>query len=281
MNIKILTDDDLHQNLLNLRSKESKVVAAIIAHLEEVFRRRLFSDYQCSSLYDYCIKILGYSNGEAHHRISACKLMSLHPEVKSLIENKELSLTNASLVQTFIAKNQLEGNKVIERIKKKSTRAAQIELDLIAKENLIENTKEKSTTRNFGDKTLVKVYLDRDSLELAKSRIKIQDTQEFLQQLVIEKLNATEPKLSIKPKLHKQNAKPRSLSLSKRAVIIKKANNQCELCQSKFNLEIDHKKPVAFGGDNSIANLRLLCRPCNQRQGIKLMGQRSFDQYLK
>jgi hypothetical protein len=145
---------------------------------------------------------------------------------------------------------------------------------------LIENTKEKSTTRNFGDKTLVKVYLDRDSLALAKSRTKIQDTQEFLQQLVLEKLEQTSPKLNIKPKLHKQNSKPRSLSLSKRAFIIKKANNQCELCQSKFNLEIDHKKPVAFVGDNSIANLRLLCRPCNLRQGIKLLGQRSFDQYL-
>ena len=75
-----LNDNQLHQSLLTLKSKESQIVARIISHLEEVYRRRLFARYKCSSLYDYCIRVLGYSNGEAHRKISAIK-----PGQKSLI----------------------------------------------------------------------------------------------------------------------------------------------------------------------------------------------------
>jgi 5-methylcytosine-specific restriction endonuclease McrA len=34
-------------------------------------------------------------------------------------------------------------------------------------------------------------------------------------------------------------------------------------------LEIDHKKPVAKGGLNAIANLQVLCRSCNRGKAAK------------
>ena len=34
-------------------------------------------------------------------------------------------------------------------------------------------------------------------------------------------------------------------------------------------LEIDHKWPVSRGGGNEMANLQLLCVPCNMRKGIQ------------
>ena len=71
MIIENLSDHQLHQNLLALKSKESRIVASIISHLEEVYRRRLFAHYKCTSIYDYCIRNLGYSNGDAHKKISA------------------------------------------------------------------------------------------------------------------------------------------------------------------------------------------------------------------
>ena len=42
----------------------------------------------------------------------------------------------------------------------------------------------------------------------------------------------------------------------------------CQQCGSIHRLEFDHRKPKGLGGDNTSANLRVLCRSCNQRKGI-------------
>jgi hypothetical protein len=44
---------------------------------------------------------------------------------------------------------------------------------------------------------------------------------------------------------------------------------QCSKCSSKFNLQIDHRKPLGLGGGGEPANLRLLCFNCNQRSRIE------------
>lgn len=40
-------------------------------------------------------------------------------------------------------------------------------------------------------------------------------------------------------------------------------------CESKFQLEFDHIKPVAIGGDSDVNNIRLLCREHNQFMAYK------------
>ena len=48
-----------------------------------------------------------------------------------------------------------------------------------------------------------------------------------------------------------------------------KANHKCQNCGSKHALEIDHRQPRALGGSHDPLNLRVLCRNCNQRAGMK------------
>nr|WP_295905303.1 HNH endonuclease signature motif containing protein [uncultured Bdellovibrio sp.] len=43
-------------------------------------------------------------------------------------------------------------------------------------------------------------------------------------------------------------------------------------CSSRYALQIDHAKPVALGGDNTVENLALLCRAHNSRRSIKTFG---------
>lgn len=43
----------------------------------------------------------------------------------------------------------------------------------------------------------------------------------------------------------------------------------CVRCGSISNLEIDHIRPIAHGGDSSIENLQVLCRPCNRAKGSR------------
>ena len=45
------------------------------------------------------------------------------------------------------------------------------------------------------------------------------------------------------------------------------------LCAKKSNLELDHITPVALGGDNSVSNLRVVCREHNQFLARAVFGR--------
>ncbi|WP_374077949.1 HNH endonuclease [Bdellovibrio bacteriovorus] len=47
-------------------------------------------------------------------------------------------------------------------------------------------------------------------------------------------------------------------------------------CSSRYALQIDHTKPIALEGDNTIENLALLCRVHNSRRSIKTFGLNSI-----
>lgn len=44
---------------------------------------------------------------------------------------------------------------------------------------------------------------------------------------------------------------------------------KCAYCGSTSDLTLDHILARALGGDNSIANLQILCSPCNQKKAIR------------
>jgi len=61
------------------------------------------------------------------------------------------------------------------------------------------------------------------------------------------------------------------ISVHMKRVLFKKAQHCCEYrdphtqqrCQSKYKLEIDHRQPIALGGNNELGNLRILCQAHN------------------
>jgi 5-methylcytosine-specific restriction endonuclease McrA len=63
--------------------------------------------------------------------------------------------------------------------------------------------------------------------------------------------------------------------------VFSKANHRCEKCGSAHALQIDHRMPVCHGGGNTLPNLRVLCRTCNQREAIKKIGDEQMRLYLQ
>jgi HNH endonuclease len=55
----------------------------------------------------------------------------------------------------------------------------------------------------------------------------------------------------------------------------------CRQCGSARFLEIDHIIPLALGGTDDVENLRLLCRPCNQRAAIEKLGSVKMQKYFE
>ncbi|MCX6118034.1 MAG: hypothetical protein NT027_10865 [Proteobacteria bacterium] len=95
-----LSDKDLHLETQALVAQERKFLTKILHHLREIERRRLFSDFGCSSLFDYSVKMLGYSEGQSQRRIQAMRLMKEIPEIETKIEEGSLNLSNIAQAQS-------------------------------------------------------------------------------------------------------------------------------------------------------------------------------------
>lgn len=48
-----------------------------------------------------------------------------------------------------------------------------------------------------------------------------------------------------------------------RQQILERDGHRCVLCGRRGRLEVDHIKPLAWGGNNDPDNLRALCRDCH------------------
>jgi DNA-binding MarR family transcriptional regulator len=117
-NIQSLEKSDLVKRTQDLVSLERKTTLELVEHLREIERRLLFLEYGYSSLFEFAVKHLGLSEGSAHRRISAMRLMRDVPEAKAKIESGEISLSNASQVQTAFRVTHLKPEQKREALEK-------------------------------------------------------------------------------------------------------------------------------------------------------------------
>jgi hypothetical protein len=73
--------------------------------------------------------------------------------------------------------------------------------------------------------------------------------------------------------------KPRKyISIKTRRILMEKAHHCCEYihpqtgtrCGDKYQLQVEHIKPIAFGGDNELENLKILCRTHNLQAAVNM-----------
>jgi hypothetical protein len=137
MKLSHLTDDGLDQKIQCLVQSEREILTEILHHLREIESRRLFSRYGFSSLFSYTVKRLGYSEDQAHRRISAMRLLKELPAIEEKISSGELTLTNLSNAQTLfrqekkaqVARTLDEKLELLEKLTHSSTREAEKTLE--------------------------------------------------------------------------------------------------------------------------------------------------------
>jgi hypothetical protein len=144
MNLTSLSNESLLAKTIHLTSEERRITIEVLWCLREVESRLLFAELGFSSVYEFCIQKLGYSEGSAHRRISAMRLLrELPPEIQMQTEEKIksgiLSVTNLSLVHGFL--------KLEKKLENKSYSAAE-KSDLIQS---IEGVSKKNAEKILGD----------------------------------------------------------------------------------------------------------------------------------
>lgn len=62
----------------------------------------------------------------------------------------------------------------------------------------------------------------------------------------------------------------RSIPVATRAAVMERDNYQCVECESPDELTLDHIWPYSKGGEDTLENLRVLCRSCNSAKGARI-----------
>lgn len=104
-----LTDSELVMKLEVFVGTERGVLARMLAHLGEVQERRLDLRAGCSSLFDYCLRRLGLSEGEAFRRVTAARLARRFPAIFRGIEAGSLHLTGVCLLRDYLSDENQQG----------------------------------------------------------------------------------------------------------------------------------------------------------------------------
>ena len=126
MNLKHLTDKTLLNDARKLSLEERRLSSQLLYHIREIEKRKLFSDLGYSSLHQYLVMELKYSDGAASRRVKASRLLEQLPKLKEKIIDGSLSLSNISLAAGFFKNEKIESPKekadILSQIENKTSR---------------------------------------------------------------------------------------------------------------------------------------------------------------
>jgi hypothetical protein len=305
--LKKLSDEVLIKETKKAVGEEREVVARVLCYLCEVQRRRLFALYGYPSLFKFCIKYLGYTEGQTQRRLEAMRAMAVIPEIEEKIKVGSLSLTAVAQAQSYFKSKEKENKSISVEAKKevflslenKSTRECELELIKLTGEKPYPREKTKLISQSHTQATLNFPNEVIEKLERIKSLLSNKNPNMSQSELIHEMAEIVLDKIDpIRKEQRKFNSKlRRNVSLA-RIVTHKKMTPKKEVsirdqvkcsyispitrqkCDSTFQLEMDHIHPKALGGETSPENLRLLCKAHNQRAAIEAFGLKKMNSYL-
>jgi 5-methylcytosine-specific restriction endonuclease McrA len=259
--MKEFTDQELLLETAALVKTERQTTAKVLGYLSEIDERRLWLKEGYSSLFDFCVRYLNYSEGEANRRIQAARCVARVEAIKPLLEQNALSLTGLSLIAPFVTKENAAT--LVPEVCGKSVR--EIEKVLVA---TFPNAK--------APEAILKIVLDDELKALWNAAMKSvsEKLPEATLKKVLRRFLAKGAPRNSRPKTHTRYV-PASVKREVKAT----SDGQCTYrsssgvrCNQTAHLETDHIRPWAKGGSSwDATNLRLLCRAHN-----RMLGREAF-----
>src|SRR5262247_481118 len=90
-----LSDDELLARTGELVARGRRIEAALIAHMAEVDRRKLYLGQACSSMFAYATERLRLSESQAYDRITVARSSRVFPVLLEMLADGRLTLTAA------------------------------------------------------------------------------------------------------------------------------------------------------------------------------------------
>jgi 5-methylcytosine-specific restriction endonuclease McrA len=279
LNYKKMSDQQLLTSVKVAVKKEKLLTAVVLDHLQEIERRRVYCELGISSLFRYCVEILGYSEAESSYRVNATRLVARSPLAKSEIFRGRLTLSAASKIQGHLKNEGKNGRKlapkkveqIVEQAQGKSTRQLEVMLQQLAKVPTPRKERVELNERVLNKiDQLRKIYGEEIDLTI-------------LETLLDEKI-AQQDSNKERRRSQRSSSNPRYITRPLREEVRIRSSGQCEhitptgkRCAARLHLQIDHILPIALGGEAKSENLRHLCFAHNQREAIKILGIKKMD----
>ena len=105
-----LSDRELLRETSNLVRHERHLQGAVIDHLAEIEARGLYLQRGFSSLFDYAVRELGYSDAAAARRIGATRLCADQPDAREGLRDGSLTLSAAAELQWAFHRQRRRGS---------------------------------------------------------------------------------------------------------------------------------------------------------------------------
>jgi hypothetical protein len=310
--IRLLSDEALVSETKSLVREERRVSIAVLQHLREMDRRRLFARFGFSSLYEYVTQELGYSEAAAQRRIQSARLLSECPELAPRIESGDLSLTVLSQAQTFFRKEEVkdveEKREILKSLEGESARGAERKLLALSTEPALHVPERmRPISANYSE---IRFAADSEliaQIEELKGLLAEESLREVLAFAVRVALLKKRPKApaSAAASAHPSPAptpmanseidsppapevKVRQPTAETKRIVWARDGGRCAYCdpesgrrcESRFGLEYDHLLPFALGGSSCADNLVLKCRTHNTWSAIRAFGYRKMSMHV-
>ena len=118
--LRSFSDSQLITGSKIARAQEHSGLLAMIGFIAEIDRRQLFLRRGYSSLYEYCVRELGYSESQAMRRITAARCIVKYPDVFELLKSNEINLGTIARVSKIMTPQNC--GDVLNSIRRKSLR---------------------------------------------------------------------------------------------------------------------------------------------------------------
>jgi 5-methylcytosine-specific restriction endonuclease McrA len=113
--LRTLSETEFHQQFETIVGVELAVTLRVLHFINDLQRRKSFLEMGYSSVFDYCVRKLGYSRSGAGRRIQAARCAHRYPEIFAILRTGELKVGVAALIEPILTDDNKD--EILRRIR--------------------------------------------------------------------------------------------------------------------------------------------------------------------
>jgi 5-methylcytosine-specific restriction endonuclease McrA len=291
--VDVLAPAKLRRGMFTYLKRDRHSLAMFLVYLGEFDAQQLYLPEAYPSMYAYCRGTMGLAHDAATRRIHAARYARRHPVLIDAIADGRIELSAIGLLGPHMNDGNAEalvalaaGKSCVE-IRQALDRALGLnrvpgtgcDADELGSNRVPEGAKRHELRGLLSAE--VRALLDRAHDALSHT-VGFEDSQEVLKRaltLLVEKIERERFAATDSPRERTSDGDGRYIPAEIRRAVCERDDDQCTFvsetghrCESRALIEFDHRVPLAKGGETTVENLRLLCRPHNQFEAKRVLG---------